>query len=450
MKEIRIAKQGAIALISLLSFGTTEAQEQIATQSDTIHLTLDQAIRIALDQNPTVVVDSMEVLRTNYAKKETLGNLYPQLSFTGSLQYAIKKQTMSMAGRSFEVGSAFTTSVGFNAGLPLINVPLWKSIKLTEESINAKRETARQTKINMVSTITEAYYQLLNAKDSYKVLQSSWNTANENLRITRVRFNNGLCSEYDTIQADVQVKSIEPSMIATKRGIELATLNLKIQMGLPDEYPITIDGTLADYERTMFDEIKLSDLDTTLSDNPTMRQLDVTERLLEKQLEVTKAQWYPTLSLSAMYNWISMGDKLTGNDWNPYSTVGLSLNFPLFQGGSRYYKQKQAELQYKEMQFTKEDTKRKLKLGLQNSLNDLRVAIETINTTKAAAESAWKGLVIAKKRYEVGSGTTLELTTSQNALTNAQLNYLQAIYDYIVAKNNVDEVLGNAYNQYIQ
>ena len=71
MKEIRIAKQGAIALISLLSFGTTEAQEQIATQSDTIHLTLDQAIRIALDQNPTVVVDSMEVLRTNYAKKET-------------------------------------------------------------------------------------------------------------------------------------------------------------------------------------------------------------------------------------------------------------------------------------------------------------------------------------------------------------------------------------------
>ena len=87
---------------------------------------------------------------------------------------------------------------------------------------------------------------------------------------------------------------------------------------------------------------------------------------------------------------------------------------------------------------------------MQNSLNNLRVAIETINTTKAAAESAWKGLVIAKKRYEVGSGTTLELTTSQNALTNAQLNYLQAIYDYIVAKNNVDEVLGNAYNQYIQ
>lgn len=446
----KIAKTSALALAGMLSMSNAVCQEKLQTTGDTIHLTLDQAIRVALDKNPTVVVDSMEVLRTNYAKKETLGNLYPQIGFNGSYTYYIKKQTMSLMGQTMEIGTNHTASVGFNAGMPLINVPLWKSIKLTEESINSKRETARQTKINMVSTITEAYYQLLNAKDSYKVLQAGWNTANENLRIARERFKNGMGSEYDTIQADVQVKSIEPNLIATKRGIELATLNLKIQMGMPDEYPITVDGSLVDYERDMFNDIKLNDIDTTLSSNPVMRQLDVTERLLAKQLAVTKAQWYPTLSLSAMYNWVIMGDELKGQDWNPYSTVGLTLNFPIFQGGTRYYKQKQAELQFDEMKFTKEDTKRKLKLGLQNSLNSLGVAIETINSTKANVASAQKGLDISKKRYEVGSGTTLELTSSETALTNAQLRYLQAIYDYIVAKNQVDEVLGNAYNEYVK
>ncbi len=450
MKTSSIAKKGALALIAMLSANTAVCQEKLQTSGDTIHLTLDQAIRVALDQNPTVVVDSMEVLRTNYVKKQTLGNLYPQLNFAGSYTYTIKKQTMSMSGMTIQVGSNHSMSAGFNAGMPLVNVPLWKSIKLTEESINAKRETARQTKINMVSTITEAYYQLLNAKDSYKVLEQGWKTANENLRIARARFKNGLGSEYDTIQADVQVKSIEPSMIATKRGIELATLNLKIQMGLPDDYPVTVDGSLEDYEKQMFSEINLNDLDTTLNDNPVMRQLDVNTRLLEKQLAVTKAQWYPTLSLSAMYNWMAMGNDFTGNDWNPYSTVGLSLNFPLFQGGSRYYKQKEAEVQVNEMKYTKEDTKRKLKLGLQSSLNNLRVALETINSTKANVASAQKGLSIAQKRFEVGSGTTLELTSSETALTNARLTHLQAIYDYIVAKNKVDEVLGNAYNQYIQ
>lgn len=168
MRKRSIAKQGAVALLSLLSFGSVEAQEHLTTIGDTIHLTLDQAIRIALDQNPTVVVDSMEVERTTYAKKETLGNLYPQLNFAGSYTYTIEKQSMSMGSMTMRVGSLHNFSVGFNAGMPLINVPLWKSIKLTEENINAKREAARQTKINMVSTITEAYYQLLNAKDSYR------------------------------------------------------------------------------------------------------------------------------------------------------------------------------------------------------------------------------------------------------------------------------------------
>ncbi len=443
----------ALFAASLLSANGVMAQERLTRgEGDTIHLTLDQAIRVALDQNPTVVVDSMEVLRTNYVKKQTLANLYPSVSFDGSLSHTIKKQTISMMGQTIEMGSSNNVSFGFNAGMPLINVPLWKSIKLTEETILQKREEARETKINMVSTITEAYYALLNAKDSYKVLLSSWDVAKENLRITRKRFETGLTSEYDTIQASVQVKSIEPSMIAAKRGIDLATQQLKILMGVPDNYPITVDGSLADYEANMFNDIQLSDLDTTLNDNPALRQIDAATRLLKRQLEVTKAQWYPTLSLSAMYNWIGMSEDLgdVTSDMKPYSTVGVSLSFPLFKGLGRYYKQKEAEVQYNEMKFTREDTKRQLKLGLQSSINNLGVAIETINSTKANVASAQKGLEISQKRYEVGAGTTLELTSSQNALTSARLRYLQAIYDYIVAKDQVDKMLGNAYNQFIQ
>ena len=444
-------------MAGLMSFSAAGAQtDTLRTTGDTIHLNLDEAIRVALSQNPTIVVDSMEVLRTTYAKKETLGSLYPSISLAGDYQYTFKKQkmTMNMGGQSttIEMGTTHNMSFGFQGGMPLINVPLWKSLKLTEESINAKREAARETKIKMVSTITEAYYQLLNAKDSYRVLRESYNTASENLRITRNRFKNGLTSEYDTIQADVQVKNIEPSMIAAKNGIDLATLNLKILMGMPDSYPIAIDGSLEQYERQMFDDIDLAGIDSSLSDNPTVRQLEVNTRLLEKQLETTKAQWYPTLSLSAVYQWVGMGDdlKLGDYDFNPYGMLGLSLKFPIFQGMSRVNKQKEAQLQYDEMKFTIDNTKRQLRLGLQNSINNLRVALQTINSTKAAVKSAEKGLSIAQKRYEVGAGTTLELTTSQNAVTTAKLSYLQAIYDYIVAQNDVNEILGNAYRDYVE
>lgn len=449
-KQISI---GLMMMAASLGIPAYAQNDSLRTQAgDTIHLTLDQAIKVAMDQNPTIVVDSMEVQKTNYAQKENLGNLYPSLNLVGSYSHTIEKQKMQMMGKEFEVGSSENWAFGFQAGMPLINAPLWASLKLTEESINAKRESARQTKINMVSTITEAYYQLLNAKDSYKVLKESYSTANENLRITRKRFEQGMTSEYDTIQTSVQVKQIEPNMISAKNGIDLATLQLKILMGMPDQYPITVDGSLEDYEKTMFDDVKLSDIDTTLSDNSTVRQLEVNTRLLEKQLKMTKMQWYPTLSLSFMYEWMAMSDDLKMADytWNPYSTVGITLNFPIFQGGKRYYKQKEDEVAYNEMKFTMDDTKRQLKLGLQANINSLRVAIQTIDATKAAVKSAEKGLEISKKRYEVGAGTTLELTNAQTSVTQAKLSYLQAIYNYITAKDAVDKVLGNAYKSYVQ
>lgn len=449
MKAKEFKTLGLALAVSAMSISGVSAQDANSGKKDTLRLSIDQAVKIALDQNPTVVVDSMEIVRTNFAKKETLGSLYPSVSFIGSYTRSIKKQQMSFAGQTMEVGSDNSTAFGFQASMPLINVPLWKSIALTEENINAKIESARETQINMVSTITEAYYQLLNAKDSYKVLQEAYNTAAESHRITTKKFQQGMTSEYDTIQTSVQLRSIEPNLIATRNGIDLATLQLKILMGIPDDYPVSTEGSLEDYEKTMFNEIKMSDVDTTLKDNPTVRQLEVSTRLLEKQLNVTKAQWYPTLSLSFLWEWMALGNGEIG-EFNPYSTLGLSLNFPIFQGGSRYYKQKEAQLQYDEMKYTLDDTKRQLKLGLQNSMNSLKVAIQSIESTKASVESAQKGYDISKKRYEVGSGTTLEMTTSQNSLTQAKLSFLQAIYDYIVAKDAVDKVLGNAYNAYVK
>ena len=129
-----------------------------------------------MDQNPTIRVDSMEAAETNYAQKENLGNLYPSLKLQGSYSHTIEKQKMQMMGKEFEVGSSENWALDPKPVCLSSTLPCGP-LKLTEESINAKRESARQTKINMVSTITEAYYQLLNAKDSHKVLKESYSTA---------------------------------------------------------------------------------------------------------------------------------------------------------------------------------------------------------------------------------------------------------------------------------
>ena len=486
MNTKNLFKGVLIAALAVLTPVNVCGQDSLSKpqSQNTLNLDLDQAIRIALSKNPTIKVADMEIERANYAKKEVIGNLFPSIGSSASYQRTIAKQVMAglnpsiftagitqmllpiyealgippptteSGGRSepLKIGTDNTWTAGFNGGMPLINVPLWQSIKLTAEAVNEKVETARASKIDMVAAVTDAYYGILNAQDSYNVLLKSFNTANENFRISKTRFEQGLASEYDMIQAEVQVKNMLPTLLAVQNGIELAKLQLKVLMGVPSGYPVAVAGTLADYERDMFEIVSISDIDTTLSDNSTIRRLEVATKLLERQLKLQKAQWYPTLSLSAVYQWTSLNNDFHFSEYQifPYSVAGVTLSFPIFQGGSRYYRQQQAKIAYNEMSYTMENARQQLGMQLQASIDQIRVSVEQIGSTKDAVALAEKGMTISQKRFEVGAGSSLELISSENALTQARLNYYQSIYSYILAKNALDKVLGNAYNVYIK
>ena len=486
MKTKNLFKGILITALCVLTHASVHGQNSLSKSQprQTVNLDLTQAITIAISTNPTIKVADMEIERANYAKKEVIGNLFPNIGSSASYTRTIEKQVMAgfntnsftsgitdalmpiyealgitpPSGESggssapLKIGTDNTWSAGFSAGMPLINVPLWQSIKLTAEAVNEKVETARASKIDMVAAVTDAYYGILNAQDSYNVLLKSYNTANENLRIAKTRFEQGLASEYDMIQAEVQVRNMQPALLSVQNGIELAKLQLKVLMGIPSDYPIAVTGTLADYERDMFEIITINDVDATLADNSTIRRLEVATKLLERQLKLQKAQWYPTLSLSAVYQWTSLNNDFNFSEYQvfPYSMAGVTLSFPIFQGGSRYYKQKQAKIAYNEMSYTMQNVRQQLGMQLQASMDQIRVSVEQIGSTKEAVALAEKGMTISQKRFEVGAGSSLELISSENALTQSRLNYFQSIYNYIIAKNALDKVLGNAYNAYIK
>ncbi|MBP5456607.1 MAG: TolC family protein [Paludibacteraceae bacterium] len=456
METKSFLKKGLFITTCLLFQTSVFGQDSLAVSTEptdtVLNLDLSQAITIALDQNPTIRVAGMEIEKANYAKKESVANLFPSITATGSYQRTIEKQTMSMAGQSMKIGSDNSWAAGFSAQLPLINVPLWQSIKLTSEAVMEKVEKSRGSKISQVSSVISAYYAVLNAQDSYEVLQKSLNTANENLRITKKRFENGQTSEYDVIQAEVQVRNIQPTLLSCKNGIELAKMQLRVLTNLPADFSIEVKGKLSDYVNDDYRGMMMEELDSSLVDNPNMRLLEVSTTLLERQLKLQKANWYPTLGAQFVYQWTSLNDdfKFADYEWNPYSTLSLSLAWPIFQGGSRIYKQKQAQIALDEMEYTKEDTRRKLLMQLESCVDNLNVAAENIRSTKEAMALAEKALSITQKRYEVGAGSSLELTSAENALTQSSLAYYQAIYNYIIAKNGVDEVIGNAYGQYVQ
>jgi outer membrane protein TolC len=275
------------------------------------------------------------------------------------------------------------------------------------------------------------------------VLQKSYKQSEDNFNVVNAKYEQGSVSEYDKISADVQMRSLKPTLVSAGNGVNLAMLQLKVLLGMESDMPIAVVGNLKDYEMAMFTRQAQPQPADIVGGNTTLRQLDLNQDMLKRNLKLKYTNFMPSLALSFQYMYTSMSEnwKIADYKWNPYSTLGLSLSIPLFKGGN-FSQVKQAKLQLKQLDQTRIDTERKLKMQAQSYLNNMAASTEQVVSNKEAVLQAEKGRTIAEKRYEVGRGTILELNSSEVALTQAQLTYNQSIYDYLVAKADLDLVMG--------
>ena len=445
----------SIALSLIVFTGNVKAQ-------DTLMLDLDKALEIALSENPTIKVSNQEVQKKKYARKSMYAALFPQVNFTTDYSRTLKKQVMymdmDMSGmedvlppgmdapsmdKGFEVGRSNNWNTGFRASMPLVNASLWKSLSISAIDVELAVEQSRSSKIAMQNEVKKSFYSVLLAKDSYQVFSRSYENAMENYLDIKRKYEQGTVAEYDLIRADVMVKNTEPNMLQAESATNLALWRLKVLMGMDLDYPISCQGELADFESDLLADYMLTD--TLLTDNTDLKQLQLQTEQLRKTLQMRKFDYLPTLSLTGMYQWNAMNNdfKFKNYRWNPYSVIGLSLTIPITAGGDKYYKIKQARISLDQLTIRRDDTKRNLQLAVKQQIDNMKTCVKRFVASQKGVEQAERGYVIAQKRYETGAGTLLELNDSELALTQARLNFNQSIYDYMVAKADLEKVLGN-------
>ena len=420
-----------------------------AQTADTLRLSADDCVRIALSTNPTIKVADMEVTRVSYGKNLTVAQLLPQVSFSGQYSRALALQTMYMdagdgTARAIKMGRDNAYSVGFSAQVPLIAPQLWKSLKLNDIEIAQNVESARASRLQMVNNVQNAYYALLLALDSHQVLIKNYETAKFNADIYKKKFETGTASEYDVLRSSVQVKNLEPSLIEAENTIRRAQLQLLLLMGIDITTPLKPTATLADYKAQMYD--RTLSIDTSLDNNTSLRALDLQTDYLKRALEVQKMSWYPTLSGSINYmrHSMSMGSPLKNFKWTTASTAALSLSLPIFQGGTRYYKQRQAEVAYKEMTWQRDNLVRSLNVQVKTQMDNIQKNVKQISTNEAGVEQARKANQIMEKSFQIGAASYLDLRDSEVALLESELSYYQSIYNYLVAESELQLLLGTA------
>ncbi|MBQ2424342.1 MAG: TolC family protein [Alistipes sp.] len=431
------------------SFFAVSAQEQSAAQPEQkLVLTLEQALEIALSENPTIKIADQQIEIKRYAKQGTYASLYPQIDATASYQRVIKKQTMSMdfggQTQTIKVGSDNSFNGGITLGMPVVNAQLWQSLKVSALDVELAVEQARSSRIDMVEQVTKAYYGILLAKQSYDLYQRVYDNAVDNHDIVKKKFDVGSVSEYDLIRSNVSVQNALPNVIEAEYTVTLALWQLKALLGIDLQRNIDVTGSLMDYVHALDKSYDISQLN--LENNTTLKQLDVQEQMLEHAVKITKLANVPSLSLNAAYLYTALGNDgkfFNKGAWNPYSYAGLQLNIPIFAGNKRRAATREAKLNLANIQLQRENIERQLRVGIVQYLNNMQSSVKKYHASAATVDQAQRGYDIAVKRYDVGRGTLVDIDNSQVALTQAELQRNQSIYNFLTAKVSLDKVLGD-------
>lgn len=445
-QSIKLTNKLRAVLLSLTLLGSIHVAAQYLPETQ---LSLDECIKIALNDNPTIKIKDMEIKRVDYSHKEALGQLLPSVNFSGQYTRNLAIQTIYMTtpegSTSIKMGRDNTYSTGFNASVPLVMPTLWKSIKLSDNQILQNVEAARANKLSLVNQVKNAYYALLLAEDSKRAIEENHATAQFNADVFQKKFDLGTASEYDVLRARVEVTNLEPSIIEADNAIETLELQLKVLMGMDVRTDFKPSQKLDDFKIQMYNDVLATD--TSLVNNTSLKSLDLQTDYLKKSLDVTKMAWYPTLNGSFNYMWNSMsnGSPFKNFDWHPSSSVGLTLTLPLFTGGQRLYKQRQAEVALREMRWQRENLQRSLQMQVQTQMNLINRTVKQIESNEAGVRQATKANDIMEQSFKMGVGTFIQLLDTEDALLYARLSYYQAIHDYLVAQSNLEYLLGNTH-----
>ena len=251
-------------------------------------LSLDQALEIALSENVAVKVADKEIERSEYAKRGTYASLFPQIDGSAAFQRTIEKQVMymdfdmgamgGMGGGSSEGGSSSssskeglevgrwnTFSAGVNASMPLVNLQLWESLKITGQDVELAVEKARGSRLDMVSQVKNAYYSVLLAKEARDVYKEVYDNALANYERTKLRYEAQKASDLDIARAATSLANAIPNMYDSQNAVELALWQLKAVMGVDLEEDIDVVGQLYDYAgdmSTLYAEEELAFIDS--------------------------------------------------------------------------------------------------------------------------------------------------------------------------------------------
>lgn len=444
----RFLNHTIISMVLFLS-GTAVVKAQ------TFHsITIQDALDLAKKNNIQVKTALTNLALQEQTNKQITSDALPQISATGTSTNYFQIPVIVLAANSFGPGvpaeaqavslnQKYNLTAGINLTQKLFDGAVFVGLKARNVALDYYKKNIDLTIENLTVNVYKTYYSLVISKTQLDLLNANIARAEKFLHDARVMNENGFAEKLDVDKAAVQLANLETSRENTETTITNGYLTLKFLIGIPATDSVQLS--------TNFDEAQLKggipvDLQYRYEERFDYQYLQISRQLSEFDIKRYQAAYYPTLSLNGSYQKNALDNTFslfsTNSTWYSTSYVGLSLSVPIFSGFSKDANLKKSRLQSTLINDQIENLKQNIDMEVRVARNNFQNAIKNMDNQKANTTLAESVYNQTKKKYESGLASTTDLTNAQTDLIQAQSNYVNAIYNAVVAKVDYLKAIG--------
>lgn len=416
---------------------------------DSLKLTLDDAVQMALRNNKGLEVARRGIANADAQIDDAKASVYPKIDVNARYTRNIERPVFFFPGsdgitRPISVGSANALQADLTVNQIIFNSAAITAVGTSEIYAKISRQQLRSQANETVLNVRRAFYGALLARDALDVNRALLSNAEENFKTTQALYKGGLRSEFDAIRAEVQVANLKPVVVQGEDAYRNAVDNLCIAIGLAPGRRIALVGTLQapapNASEPSVDEARRM----IAASNPNLETLRLSNQVNREFVEIERSDYLPTVAAFGTYQYQAQADNFGDLDFQPTAYVGLNLSLNLFNGGRTDAQVQQARIKAEQGELQLQQTSDVLATQVEGVLRSINYAKQRIQASERTIEQAEKGYRIAVASYKAGTGTQLQINDADLALAQSRLNRLSAVFDYNIAVAQLDGLIGDS------
>jgi outer membrane protein TolC len=439
MEKVKIVL--IVVFISLFALNISAAE--------TLRLTLDEAIGLALANSTTLKAKKLATFSAQADVKAAQSAFYPTVSASASYTHIFKE----LKQLGFYIASSDPISLSADVSQAIYTFGMRKnSVLISEENVKLAELDFEEEKRKLIIAVKRAFYGYILAKEVLSVQEETLSYKEEALDVAKKRFNAGLSPDFEVLSAESDVENFKPEVISARNRVDftlLAVMDLLNLEGDTEGFDVELIGTL-EPEYYSFDRDKI--MEQAVSAKYELSQYKSNISMMELQNEITKSMNKPSIAgfanytLESGYDAISGDPKYWGEDsWDGVLSVGVSVQMPvsaLFPWSKENADIKKGELDLEQLKMGLSSLESGIRLNIKNILLRLDEERSKISSGSKAVELAERLYNSSRDRYSNGLISSMEFKDSQITLNNAQLGYITSIYNYKIALLDLMDAVG--------